>query len=455
LNRYLRATYSLTVLTLLTGAVLPLWRSLSGSVQGRESGDPITLAVFLSAYALSLTLMLSHRRRAFAILRSNLPLLAVLAVALLSVLWADNPGVTFRRSAALAGTSLFALYLVTAFSEATIYRQVLLSLGLVCLVSLAAVVLLPHWGVMEGIHAGAWRGVFVHKNILGRMAGVALLVGIAEVLFVRRLPAYWGLTLILAGAAAMLGARSAGALVVSLGVLAAGLLARATSRTPLIRAALGCFGGGVLLVLSQAAKLEAWPGMLGREVTLTGRTGLWDTLISAFWMRPLTGFGFDSYWVDPVAPYGSLSHWLSWTPHHAHNGYLEVMLGMGMIGCVALFALVSTLLVRVLRRGGPPGSPGRPDRATGHFRQLALLFIPFLLLINLVESNLLVPNSFLWFLTSLIAFTTGTPGVRGAQVAALGAIGGESPPGRGQPLPAERQELGRDLYEEGGRRCTA
>jgi exopolysaccharide production protein ExoQ len=449
MSAWLRRVYSVLVMALLTGAFLPLWRSLSGSVQSRESGDPVTLFVFLSAYALSLALLVPHRRRAFTILSRNLPLLGVLAVALVSVLWADNPGVTFRRSVALAGTSLFALYLVTVFTEAVLYRQVFLSLCLVCFASLAAVALLPQWGVMEGLHAGAWRGVFVHKNVLGRVAGVALLVGIAEVLFVRRLPRHWGPVLMIVGGTAMLGTRSAGALVVSLGILSAGLLARATARTPLIRAALGCFGGSALLVLSQAAALEAWPGMLGRDATLTGRTGLWETLVSAFWMRPLTGFGFDSYWVDPVAPYGSLSHWLSWTPHHAHNGYLEIMLSTGLIGCVATLLLFGSLLARLRPGAGTRSPSGSAAGQVGHFRQLALLFIPFLLLINLVESNLMVPNSFLWFLTSLIAFATGPPppspsaaGVRAASPVPMSGRGGERPSNHGP-------------YREGGSRCTA
>ena len=77
-------------------------------------------------------------------------------------------------------------------------------------------------------------------------------------------------------------------------------------------------------------------GALGRDVTLTTRTEIWERALELK-TNPLLGSGFFSTWLTPeaasmVEEWGGLAH--------AHNGYLETYLNSGAIGVLLLLAVL-------------------------------------------------------------------------------------------------------------------
>jgi len=76
---------------------------------------------------------------------------------------------------------------------------------------------------------------------------------------------------------------------------------------------------------------------LGRDPTLTGRTVIWDVVLSVRG-NALVGTGFESFWM------GRRLHrvWeLTMTGlQEAHNGYLELYLNLGWIGVILLAGLI-------------------------------------------------------------------------------------------------------------------
>ena len=92
----------------------------------------------------------------------------------------------------------------------------------------------------------------------------------------------------------------------------------------------------------------------GKDLTLTGRTPIWDAAIDVAQKRPLTGYGPGGLysWPWSEATRSILSRAGFWH-NHAHNGLIEVQLSLGLVGLVLLLALVCTCLsdgVRLLRR---------------------------------------------------------------------------------------------------------
>jgi O-antigen ligase len=82
---------------------------------------------------------------------------------------------------------------------------------------------------------------------------------------------------------------------------------------------------------------------LGRDPTLTGRTGTWDLLLRMH-TNPLLGVGYQSFWMgDRLA-----GIWKSLDTafiNEAHNGYLEMYLNLGIVGVALLVVfLVSGFL---------------------------------------------------------------------------------------------------------------
>jgi exopolysaccharide production protein ExoQ len=74
-------------------------------------------------------------------------------------------------------------------------------------------------------------------------------------------------------------------------------------------------------------------GALGRDPTLTGRTELWDHVLS-FNINPIVGTGFEVFWLGPRLDRMNAIYW--WQPNQAHNGYLETYLNLGWIGLILL-----------------------------------------------------------------------------------------------------------------------
>lgn len=77
----------------------------------------------------------------------------------------------------------------------------------------------------------------------------------------------------------------------------------------------------------------------GSLTTLTGRTQLWEAGLDAFWRQPLTGYGFGAG-SRFVALRSIGKDYLV----HIHNGFLEALLGVGIIGFIPfLYAVARTL----------------------------------------------------------------------------------------------------------------
>ncbi len=76
---------------------------------------------------------------------------------------------------------------------------------------------------------------------------------------------------------------------------------------------------------------------VGRDTTLTGRTQLWNQLLSMI-VDPLFGTGFESFWLGARVETIWRLYW--WRPNQAHNGYIEIFLNLGAIGLALLGGLI-------------------------------------------------------------------------------------------------------------------
>jgi len=107
---------------------------------------------------------------------------------------------------------------------------------------------------------------------------------------------------------------------------------------------------GTILALSCTALfLDVGAGLvetIGKDPTLTGRTAVWDLVISLT-RHPVFGTGFESFWLGPRLDKVWSVYW--WHPNEAHNGYIEVFLNLGWIGVALLTLLMVTGYRNVFR----------------------------------------------------------------------------------------------------------
>ena len=67
-------------------------------------------------------------------------------------------------------------------------------------------------------------------------------------------------------------------------------------------------------------------------MTLTGRTEIWSAVIDSIAKRPLLGYGYDAFWLGLEGESYRIILAVSWALAQAQNGFLDVMLEMGVAG---------------------------------------------------------------------------------------------------------------------------
>ncbi|MEM4670684.1 MAG: O-antigen ligase family protein, partial [Thermofilum sp.] len=176
------------------------------------------------------------------------------------------------------------------------------------------------------------------------------------------------------------------ALLVFMSILFFGLGYRLRKAWPVyILGSLLIVSGGLLVGVEQA---ETVAFLLGRDLTLTGRTTLWETVWSFVMEQPWLGYGLGAFWASPSYR-GHVSALEGWEVPHAHNGYLDLWLDLGLPG---LLMGVSLLLWSF-------GVFWKKYQRTGSVTALFhLLLLSYLAIYNFAESAFLRTNNMAWFL---------------------------------------------------------
>lgn len=343
-------------------------------------------------YAVCLARTLKQLAYAHRLLRDNPLLAALIALAFVSTLWSVEPGITLRRSLALFGTTGVAVFIATHFSARDFEKLLIRFFTVIGVGSLFMVAFFPALGIHQGeLHTGDWRGVFTHKNNLGE----AMVLG-----------------LIVAMVAGQMRRETRGKSV-ALGILCLGLLIMSRSRASWVAAALAALAlpfvqlwrqplrvkVPALLVVTTAtattlalilANLANLLAMMGRDLTLTGRTVLWQAAIVAGLDRPILGYGYRAFWLGEgggAANMGNLASQFSLSIGHGHNGFLDLWLEMGIPG-LTLFVL---LLLRY--SGSAIRAAMRGDDATDSWPLLLMLAF---ITISFASTVIAAQNDYIW-----------------------------------------------------------
>jgi exopolysaccharide production protein ExoQ len=304
-----------------------------------------------SVYLLAGAMLLPHWREACLLLARNKALLLLLTIAVASFLWAVEPVVALRRALALLLTFGFALWLAMRFAPETLLRMTVAALLLGALASIAAALMIPEIGKHAwDNHAGLWRGVFGHKNVMGRMMSFAAVAGLLLVITSHgsRLTALTAAALA-AFLVVMSGSATAGATMLLALMILPACRSLFLSRLPpqvIVPVALGT---GLALALAILALAEPILSLLGRDITLSGRKRLWELALDEGLRRPLLGAGFRTFWLEE-APGGSVMALVSWGEGNignGHNGYLDLWLELGLAGVVAYAILLKEAAARI------------------------------------------------------------------------------------------------------------
>lgn len=324
----------------------------------------------------------------------GLPLGAMMLWTIASTLWSVDPTLTLRRCAAIDGVALVGIYAGLRFRFTEMLRVMAWVTAIGLLASLAVAIVLPTYGLD---YDGRLRGVLDHKNALGGFAALSLLLVLCRLSLSPAIDKLQALDEGALGGVAvfcLLLAHSA----TPVAVLAVAVLTLIATRVlrnahPTVLALSPLLAGAILIGIAVLVfKLSYVAPVFGRNAELSGRTLIWHFALQMAWARPLAGYGYGAFWAGENSP-GSVFWYLTHVAAtHAHNGYLQAWLDVGVIGLSLLVsAVVLTLykLAWLLRYVREPFVPW------------AFAYLAFICATNVTESTLWAVNS---LQTALLAY---------------------------------------------------
>ncbi len=306
--------------------------------------SPAVTFIFAGVYLVILFLLLLRRGIVWQVPTVNPVLTALIVLAFVSAVWSVFPDVTLRRSVALTFTTLFGLYLALRWRLEEAVALLATGLGLLILLSFAFIVALPQIGIDQDVHRGAWKGVFFQKNVTGRML-VWFTLSVLWLDWMGCRPKWLLRGSLLAALVLLIMSRSGTGLLSTIMVAVVMLsvrLLRVNVRSLIPTLAFVGFAVLVAVALTSANFREAMY-MLGRDTTLTGRTELWRFAHEMLQDNFVLGYGYAAFW---YGLYGPASYYTTgWGITSVHNGWLEVMLDVGMLGLLMMIYLTGRLLI--------------------------------------------------------------------------------------------------------------
>lgn len=289
-------------------------------------------------------------RRLVRHLRISVPLAMLLGWTVLSWSWSYNPDQTLLRLGTQVPTVLVLVAVTGLLQPRDLVTALKWSIRLTLLLVVARLVTDPGsrtTGDSELVVEG-WKGSFSDKNSLGLYLVFALTVTLV-------LDRGWSRVLTTCGVGVLLaGSQSATSLSAAIVVVLVWMWLALWRSQQGRQSALFVLASIGLVVVAIGAALSSYTAILevyGKDADLTGRTAIWAAVAHAVTDRPLTGYGLGALFNlgDPSSQSLLLWHEIGFKAAHAHNGVLDLVGQLGVVGLLLFLATLWTTLRTAVR----------------------------------------------------------------------------------------------------------
>jgi exopolysaccharide production protein ExoQ len=96
------------------------------------------------------------------------------------------------------------------------------------------------------------------------------------------------------------------------------------------------------------ANSDSVMGLLGRSSNLTGRTEIWSLVLSFIPQKPILGYAYSGFWLGASPESLIVNRVMRGPIMYSHNGYLEMLLTLGIVGLLLALFFIGTGIKRAL-----------------------------------------------------------------------------------------------------------
>ena len=256
-----------------------------------------------------------------------------------SVCWTSNVDMSLAGFVMSALCLMFLIGYVLAFDGD---MNVILGRILTVLVA----VMVGSWIVGAMGHGAAGKtfsGVTLHRNQLGFLLGLLILIS----LFVLRFRFRWPHVLNCLAAAGLLIYIDSKSAIISIAFTALVLFVLSARKWKVY---LGLLALGIVVFITAlpSPKMDNFALWMGRDPTFTSRTEIWADSVKLAAEQPFTGYGYNAVWSaheNRLAQYRNAPGPLY---AHAHNAWIDWVLQLGLGGLAIYIVFLGVLLKRAL-----------------------------------------------------------------------------------------------------------
>jgi exopolysaccharide production protein ExoQ len=331
------------------------WLSMIGLPVGSTSlqdGSPIDAVAFLAMILGGLHVLSKRHVQLKVFAHQNRWIMIFLVYCLISIVWSDFPIVAFKRWFKILGHPIMALIIFTEPDPQEAVRRVLKRTAYLFIpLSVLLAKYFPQYGRAYNMWTGQeyLQGATSDKNALGHVCMIIAIFfawNVLQAFRIRNRKAKWYELLVSAFILGWTG----------------WLLKMSSSATSLVTTVLGVatlivvglpfidkrrIGAYIIVAIMTFAAADSMFGIyanivhgLGRNLTLTDRTNIWQIVLKLD-PDPVLGVGFESFWLGDRlnAVWSTEEGQIT----EAHNGYLELYLDLGFVGLgILLMMLLAT-----------------------------------------------------------------------------------------------------------------
>ena len=370
--------------------ILPPTFTFTGGTEVSGEGSLFNQVFWIGVLALSISTVLNNKKPIGGIVFQAMPLVIFCALFVVSSFWSLATDITFRRSILeliVIANILISVSMLKNTSHAFVilYRVASITILFECTMLFRA----------NGFdEVGLFRGIHAQKNVLGLVGAISILAGIWIRTTGASLSKYWNTAYLLGWFSLLMISQSKTSLGLILLAPAIALGLRRLGRN---------FGVGVgiplLVIFGLAYSVFAITFISGIDVGhdisnwihrigFTGRDGIWNFLIARFLERPWLGYGYGGFWdIGANAPNVRYGIGFITQINQAHNGYLDLLLALGVLGFATYLYVVIGFVTRL----------SAAERVSQNSTlALCWVFFVFSLLHNLTETTLARGYSLVW-----------------------------------------------------------
>lgn len=314
---------------------------------------------------------------------------------LISTTWVQHDNVRLDLAFAFVSTILVAHLCASNFDPVRLLHIIRALIGSWCLVGIAMYAAgVETASFLDGAGRGnilggdPFKGLFSHKVDAGMYASIGFSLFLAD--RSRR----WHTAFAFVCLAAVVLSASASAILISVFSIVLVVVLRIGRRLEKRLGIVIFLFGGLFLLINLGLGSQLLLDLVGRDASLTGRTGIWAAGAELIVERPILGWGyFGLFDGNGAGPFFAHYYARYYVPVHLQSSYLQIMAELGILGFF-LFLWLATVAVK-------KAIGGVLKNETGYLGIFILLSI--VMFYGLAE-NVFIGNSIGLFAISFVAF---------------------------------------------------